>query len=68
MSEGWLFRLRTSLGAGRAAPAWPESPRAARDGDAPALRRPAPTAARDVTPDAGAAHDAPAAPDVPRRR
>lgn len=25
MAEGWLFRLRTSLGAQHAAPAWPVS-------------------------------------------
>ena len=57
MNEGWLFRLRTNLGAGRSAPAWPQGPTAPRADDGPCLRRPAaaPPAsaeeAHDVTPE-----------------
>ena len=39
MSEGWLFRLRTNLGAGRTAPTWPDAPAAPRDSEVPVLRR-----------------------------
>lgn len=38
MSEGWLFRLRSSLGAQHAAPAWP-STRVEHDDGAVCLRR-----------------------------
>ena len=47
MSEGWLFRLRTSLGSQQAAPTWPVEPLAGVDptaAHAPTLRDAAPPA------------------------
>ena len=40
MNEGWLFRLRSSLGSHQSVPAWPSS-RADETSSLPPLRRPA---------------------------
>lgn len=64
MADGWLFRLRSTLGAPHAVPAWPASAaprdtRGERSPDWPALRDPA------AGPDPVASHDPLATP--PRR-
>ena len=49
MNEGWLFRLRSSLGSHQSVPAWPSS-RADETSTLPPLRRPAaPPAATSET-------------------